>query len=356
MNDLMTHRPRTLDECKGQTRLKMTLKSKVAAFRTSGRTSGHMLFTGPSGVGKTTFARCFAVEMGVAFHYEMATNIRTINDFLNLVLRAQDGDLIFLDEIHALSSDLQEAIYPVIEDFHYVAYNREGNRTTFPVPRFTLIGATTHAGDLNAAFKTRFLSPFRLLPYNESELAEMITSASTRVHSVPMGVEYGNEEVAITISRLCRRTPRIAYNLLSDVIDTAIAQNGVMPRPNDIHLALLNGDCPGAEGILFLQSIDPWIGLDASSRAYLSVLSRHTTLGERALAAMIHEELSTIKNDIEPFLLSDVPFPAATGAIQEGAFVEITTRGRAITALGRQYLDMCRRLQKERGWFEGEKI
>lgn len=349
MKSIREFRPSSLSEIEGQTLLVASLRRKKLAFQNMGQVSRHLLFLGPSGVGKTTCAKAFAAEMGVGFVYKLAHQITSLADFLNIALTLKEGEIFFIDEIHALPRHLQEILYPVIEDFKWDSAHPVTHATIKnDLPRFTLIGATTHAGELMPAFINRFEEPYHLLPYAQSQLEKMITMAAKRIYDIDLSKQIN---VVSTLARLCRTTPRIAYNHLNLLMEAVFAEMGKNIRPEKITEDLLLSDSLDNPGQFFLKGIDPFIGLDRASRRYLHVLMSGKPTGADTIATMIGETKETVRGLIEPFLFSDISFMG-----NSGAFVTVTPRGRMITELGQQYLQQCRDLQISRGWFMGEKI
>jgi Holliday junction DNA helicase RuvB len=187
----MDFRPQTFDQVIGQTEIKEFLRLKIAAFKKTRVSLVHTLFLGFSGVGKTTLANVVANEMGVRFHQIMATRIKTGDDFYNMISNIEENDILFIDEIHALAPKIQEHLYGVMEDFTCTIHDKNLNRPVVRrIPRFTLIGATTHSGDLNPPLLSRFQYKANLLPYSTDELTKMITTAGERIYdiSVPHNV------------------------------------------------------------------------------------------------------------------------------------------------------------------------
>lgn len=363
-------RPKTFDQVVGQCEAKELLKIRIAAFKKTGGSIVHTLFLGPSGVGKTTLANVVAHEMGVRFHQIMATRIKNFADFYNIIKNIEEGDVVFIDEIHALAPRIQEHLYGVMEDFTCTIEDKNLNaQRTVKIPRFTLVGATTHSGDLNAPLLSRFQSKIHLLPYSVEELKCMIVSASERVYGVSMP-----SNVAEKLARLSRRTARVAYNLLRSFMDVAEARTLNKVTSNMLNIELLHD-------MLRLEQIDPIIGLDQASRKYLVNLIRESKIlrlndnknsssteapkiipiGLQPLATLATEQESTICSMIEPFLLSDIEFECndrKNGKMitEKSPFVRITKRGRIPTSSAVNYILVCLNMQTNYGWFKNESL
>jgi len=366
----MDFRPKTFDQVVGQSEAKELLNIRITAFKKTGGSVVHTLFLGPSGVGKTTLANVTATEMGVRFHQIMATRIKNWADFYNIIKNIEEGDVVFIDEIHALSPRIQEHLYGVMEDFTCTVEDKNLNaQITVKIPKFTLIGATTHSGDLNAPLLSRFQSKIHLLPYSIEDLKFMIMSASERVYGVEMP-----SNVAEKLARLSRRTARVAYTLLRSFIDVAEARTLGKVKSNMLTIELLYD-------MLRLEQIDPLIGLDQASRKYLVSLIRESKIlrigdngigpkaevnkvipmGLKSLATLVNEQESTVCDMIEPFLLSDIEFEFndmknGKNVEEKSPFVRITKRGRIPTPTAVNYIIVCLNMQKKYGWFKNESL
>jgi Holliday junction DNA helicase RuvB len=357
----MDFRPKTFDQVVGQSEAKELLNIRIAAFKKTGGSVVHTLFLGPSGVGKTTLANVTATEMGVRFHQIMATRIRNATDFYNIIKNVEEGDVVFIDEIHALSGRIQENLYGLMEDFTWTVEDKNLNTPVLHrIPRFTLIGATTHTGDLNAPLLSRFQSKIHLIPYSNEDLKLMIMSACERVYGVSMP-----SNIADKLSRLCRRTARNAYNLLRSLMDVAEARTVSKVTSSTLTLELLFD-------MLKLEQIDPLIGLDLTSRKYLVELIRESKIlrtddgkvipiGLDSLATLCNEQDSTVKSMIEPYLFSQIEFEVndmKTGQLvkDNSPFVRITKRGRIPTSSAVTYITVCLNMQRRHGWFKNESL
>ena len=347
--DRIDFRPQTFDQVIGQEDVKEFLRLKIAAYKKTRVSLVHTLFLGFSGVGKTTLANVVANEMGVTFHQIMATRIKTWADFYNIIKNIEENDIVFIDEIHALAPKIQEHLYGVMEDFTCTVEDKNLNRQVVRrIPRFTLIGATTHSGDLNAPLLSRFQYKANLLPYSTEELSRMISTAGERIYNITIPYDVANK-----LAELSRRTARIAYNLLRSLMDIAEAKTPGKVTPNMLTLRLT---CE----MLKYEQIDPVVGLDYASRKYLVALIRENSpLGSRTISNYINEQESTVTGMIEPFLFSEIELKYEDSeknvTIQKSPFVRITKKGRVALVPAYNYIKMCQRLQKD-GWFKNESL
>jgi Holliday junction DNA helicase RuvB len=341
-------RPKTFDQVVGQTEIKEFLKLKIAAFKKTRVSLVHTLFLGASGLGKTTLANVVAYEMGVTFHQVMATRIKTFADLYNIIKNIEEGDVVFIDEIHALSEKMQEHLYGLMEDFTITVEDKNLNRQVIRrVPKFTLIGATTHSGLLNAPLLSRFQYKANLLPYSTEDLTSMITTAGERIYNINVPFDIANR-----LARLSRRTARVAYNLLRSLVDIAEAQTPGKVTPDILTMSLMNK-------MLKYEQIDPIIGLDSVSRKYIVRLIREgSPVGSKTLANYVQEQEITVTGMIEPFLFSEIELQfgdAGNIKVQKSPFVRITSKGRIPLEPAYNYIKLCHQLQKQ-GWFTNESL
>lgn len=305
-------RPDSIDEYIGQTRLKAMMKMSIAAARNRGEALDHVLFYGPPGLGKTTLARVIANEMRARIHMTSGPALERPRDIIGLVHQLEEGDVLFIDEIHRLSRVAEELLYPAIEDFVIDLTTGKGHATRtmrLPLPRFTLVGATTKAGMLSNALRDRFGFVCRLEFYDQDELAKIVARTAGILNS-----DMTAEAVAAIASR-ARGTPRIANRLVRLVRDFGEYQQA----------ATIDGDL--AEKALESYQVDKF-GLDVTDRRLLEILIDNYDggpVGLETLAATIGEDADTIEDVYEPFL------------IQKG-FINRTPRGRMATPYAYQHL------------------
>jgi Holliday junction DNA helicase RuvB len=305
-------RPKSLDEFVGQQAARENLRIFVNAAKSRGEALDHVLFHGPPGLGKTTLAGIVAREMGVGFRATSGPVIAKSGDLAALLTNLEDGDVLFIDEIHRLNPAVEEVLYPAMEDRALDLMIGEGpsaRSVRIDLPRFTLIGATTRQGLLTTPLRDRFGIPVRLNFYTVEELEQVIRRAS-RLLGVGI-TEDGSREVA----RRSRGTPRIAGRLLRRVRDFAHAVGADAI------------DAGVADKALSRLEIDS-LGLDAMDRRYLTMIADlygGGPVGVETLAAGLSEPRDTIEDVIEPYL------------IQLGLIAR-TARGRCLN--GRGYLHL----------------
>ena len=310
-------RPRMLGEFVGQERTRKILGMSIEAARQRGEVLDHVLFSGPPGLGKTSLAHIIARERGVSMRSTSGPAIERAGDLAAIVSGLDEGDVLFIDEIHRLARPVEEVLYPAMEDFelNIVVGKGMGARTMpLAVKPFTLVGATTRSGLLSAPLRDRFGQHFHLDFYERDELTE-IASRSARLLGVSLD-DGGAHEIA----GRARGTPRVANRLLRRVRDFAqVNEAGTVTREVAI-------------GALELLEIDA-CGFDRMDRAILAAIIDKFDggpVGVESLAAAVGEEADTIGEVYEPYLL------------QEG-FIARTSRGRVATARAYSHLGRTRR-------------
>jgi len=300
-----TLRPRDFENYIGQERLKQHLKVTIEAAKKRGEPIDHILLYGPPGLGKTTMASVIAHEMGAQIRVTSGPAIERAGDLASLLTNLQDGDILFIDEIHRLNRTVEEVLYSAMEDFKLDIMLGKGpsaRSLRLDVPKFTLIGATTRTGALAAPLRDRFGIIHRLEFYTPEEVQKIITRAADI-----LGAKI-DTKAAHTLAKRSRLTPRIANRLLRRVRDYAdVNGDGIIDEPIS-HKALK------------LLEIDE-LGLDPADRMLLEAIIENYNggpVGVETLAALTAEERSTIEDFIEPYLM-------------QIGLLERTPRGRKVT-------------------------
>ncbi len=309
-------RPQTLDEMIGQSRLRENLSVFVKASRERQEALDHLLFYGPPGLGKTSLARIVANEMGAQFRATSGPAIERPGDLAALLSNLEAGDVLFIDEIHRLTSTVEEILYPAMEDFQLDILIGEGpsaRSIRLDLPRFTLVGATTRAGLLTSPLRDRFGWSARLEYYPVEDLQKIVVRSS-RVLEMQVSVSAAGE-----VASRSRGTPRIANRLLRRVRDFAEVDQGM---GSEI-------DAPKTREALDRLDVDEE-GFDSLDRSFLMTLIEKFDggpVGLETLAAAVGEDKGTLEDVVEPFLI-------------HRGFLDRTPRGRVATRRARQHFGL----------------
>lgn len=305
-------RPKILDDYIGQEKVKENLKIYIEAARGRGEALDHVLLYGPPGLGKTTLAGIIANEMGVNIRVTSGPAIEKQGDLAALLTNLQEGDVLFIDEIHRLNRQVEEVLYPAMEDGALdiiIGKGPSARSIRLDLPHFTLIGATTRAGQLSAPLRDRFGVIFRLEMYSTEQLATIVKRSAGI-----LGIAIDDDGAAEIASR-SRGTPRIANRLLKRSRDFAqVKYDGVISRQ-------------AAVDALGRMEIDE-LGLDNIDRVLLTTMIKNYNggpVGLETIAAAIGEEAVTIEDVYEPYLM-------------QIGFLSRTPRGRCATALAYRHL------------------
>ena len=307
-------RPKTLKDFTGQSELKENLAIFIESARKRNETMDHTLFYGPPGLGKTTLAQIISSELGVNFRMTSGPVLAKAGDLAAILTNLEEKDVLFIDEIHRMSSVVEEVLYPALEDFELDLVIGEGpaaRTVRIELQPFTLVGATTRLGLLTTPLRDRFGIPIRLEFYSVEELLEIILRASKF-----MKIKIDNLG-GLEIAKRSRGTPRIANRLLRRVADFAVVEGtGIITK--DI-----------ADSSLTRIGVD-LAGLDSADRKYLKIIAENYAggpVGVETISAAMSEARDALEEVIEPFLL------------QQG-FLQRTPRGRMITEKAWNHLGM----------------
>ena len=297
-------RPSSFDDYIGQEKIKKNLQVFIQAAQKRSECLDHILFFGPPGLGKTTLAHIISNEMHANMKITAAPMIEKSGDLAAILTNLQEGDILFIDEIHRLSPAIEEILYPAMEDFRLdiiIGSGPAAQTIKIDLPRFTLIGATTRAGMISSPLRDRFGMHFRLQFYSKEELSLIITKASHKLEKLCL------QDAAIEMARRSRGTPRIALRLLKRIRDYA---DVVDEESISIERAQYGLNELGVNDL----------GFDELDIKYLELLlqTKGRPLGLSTIAAALSEDEGTIEDVIEPYLLAN-------------SYIERTARGRIAT-------------------------
>ena len=307
-------RPRTIDEYIGQSKAKENLSIYIEAAKHRGEPLDHVLLYGPPGLGKTTLAGIIANEMGVNFRVTSGPAIEKPKDLAALLTNLSEGDVLFIDEIHRMNRSVEEVLYPAMEDNALdiiIGQGPSARSIRIDLPHFTLVGATTRAGQLSAPLRDRFGVVLRLELYTPEEISSIV-KRSAGILKIDI-----DEDGAYQIASRSRGTPRIANRLLK--------------RARDFAQVLADGIITGESADLALNrlEVDP-LGLDSIDRLLLTSMIRNYNggpVGLETIAAAIGEEAITIEDVCEPYLM-------------QIGFLSRTPRGRMVTPAAYKHLGL----------------
>jgi len=300
----ITLRPSSWDEYIGQEKIKKNLKVFIEASKRRDEAIDHILFFGPAGLGKTTIANIIAYEMNTNIKTTSAPMIEKSGDLAALLTNIDEGDILFIDEIHRMPPAIEEILYSAMEDFRLdiiIGSGPAAQTVKIDLPRFTLIGATTRAGMLSTPLRERFGMHFRMQFYTSKELSEIVSQASIKLEKPTI------KSASVEIAKRSRGTPRIALRLLKRVRDFAEVKN-----KNSIELDITKY----ALNELGVNNI----GFDEQDIKFLELLisAKGKPIGLSTIGATLSEDEGTIEDIIEPYLIAN-------------GYIERTARGRIAT-------------------------
>jgi len=300
----VTLRPSSWDEYIGQEKIKKNLKVFIEASQKREEALDHILFFGPPGLGKTTIANIISTEMGANIKTTAAPMIEKAGDLAALLTNIEEGDILFIDEIHRMSPAIEEILYPAMEDFRLdiiIGSGPAAQTVKIDLPRFTLIGATTRAGMLSNPLRERFGMHFRMQFYTPDELSKIVTQASHKLEKITQ------KDAASEMARRSRGTPRIALRLLKRVRDFAEVLDESEISLERAKYAL---DQLGVNNL----------GFDEQDIQLLELLvsAKNKPMGLSTMGAALSEDEGTIEDVLEPYLIAN-------------GYIERTARGRIAT-------------------------
>lgn len=311
-NEELNIRPSHLDEYIGQTEVKENIKVFIEASLLRNESLDHVLLYGPPGLGKTTLAYIIANELGTNLKTASGPSIEKSGDLAAILSTLEEGDVLFIDEIHRMPRFIEEILYPAMEDFTLdIVVGNDSNTRNIKInlPPFTLVGATTRAGDLTGPLRDRFGIIAKLKYYTDTELQEIIKRTS-RVLNMPI-----SEEASLSLAKRSRGTPRIANRLFKRVRDFALVEG-----LEEINVSI-------TDKALGRLKVDKF-GLDETDHQFLRAIIEKFNggpVGIETIASSIGEEISTIEDVYEPYLL-------------QNGFIKRTSRGRVVTQKAYEHL------------------
>lgn len=302
-------RPIGFDEYIGQDEIKKTVKVMIDSAKKRNAQLDHLLFYGPPGLGKTSIANIIGTEMGSNVVYSSGVTIEKPGDLVSIIMSLDEGDILFIDEMHRMKINIEEVLYSAMEDFVLDVVIDSQKSVRLNLPKFTLIGATTKIGNISNPLRDRFGCVMKLEPYTEEQLSKIIEN-----NALKMGMKCDKGAV-LALARSSRKTPRIAIRLLKRVRDYV-----VVSESKKLSLAI-------ADEALLNMGInqDGFSAMDCKLMKYIGDTFNGGPVGLDTLSATMGEDRTTIEDYCEPYLL------------QEGMIVK-TPKGRELTEKGLLYI------------------
>jgi Holliday junction DNA helicase RuvB len=278
-------RPNGFDEFLGQDDAKRNLKTMVLAAKSRGECIDHVLLAGPPGLGKTSLACVISQEMGSRLVQVMCPTVKTREALIDVLLGLDENDVLLLDEIHSLDLKVEELLYTVMEDSKLCFITKAGDAVNIPLPRFTIVAATTRSGDLSQPLRDRFARTIQMQFYTVSQLTELVTQTAAKIDV------WCTRQAAVEVAKRSRGTPRVANAILRMARDEAQSVGASVVEAETVITACESNGIDSA-------------GLDSVTRKYVEFLSGKTKpVGVATIAAYVGEPVGTLETTVEPYLI-----------------------------------------------------
>lgn len=304
-------RPNGFDEFVGQDDAKRNLKVMVLAAKSRGECIDHVLLAGPPGLGKTSLSCVIAREMGSRLVHVMCPSVKTREALINILLDLNENDVLLLDEVHSLDLKVEELLYTVMEDSTLCFVTKAGDAVSIPLPRFTIVAATTRSGDLSQPLRDRFSRTIQMQFYTVPQLTELVVQTAAKIDV------WCTRQAAIGIAMRSRGTPRVANAILRMARDEAQSIGAPVVEAEIVITACESNGIDSA-------------GLDSVTRRYVEFLSgKSKPVGIATISAYVGEPVGTLENTVEPYLI-------------RVGLIEKLPSGRALTQKGAQHAVSCK--------------
>lgn len=304
-------RPNGFDEFLGQDDAKRNLKVMVLAAKARGECIDHVLLAGPPGLGKTSLSCVIAKEMGSRLVHVMCPSVKRKEDMINILLDMNENDVLLLDEVHSLDLKVEELLYTVMEDSKLCFTTKAGDAVSIPLPRFTIVAATTRSGDLSQPLRDRFSRTIQMQFYTVPQLTELVLQTADKIDVII------TRQAAAEVAKRSRGTPRIANSILKMARDEAQAHGAAVVEADTVIAACESNGIDSA-------------GLDPVSRKYIEFLSgKGKPVGIATIAAYVGEPVGTLESAVEPYLI-------------RVGLIEKLPSGRSLTRKGSAHVATCK--------------